>query len=99
MQSIQGRNPANGENVEVIVDNGLILAILPASSDEERWLSPGFIDLQVNDYCGQDLNSESLTPEVVIALVQQLIAGGVTTFLPMRIAEVYDMGLRSLITE
>jgi N-acetylglucosamine-6-phosphate deacetylase len=96
MQSIQGRNPANGENVEVIVDDGLIHAILPASSGEERWLSPGFIDLQVNGYCGLDLNSESLTPEVVIALAQQLIALGVTTFLPTLITAAEEQLVASL---
>jgi N-acetylglucosamine-6-phosphate deacetylase len=81
-QSIHGRNPANGEYVEVIVDNGLIGAIIPAASGEERWLSPGFIDLQINGYCGHDLNAESLEPEVVTALAQQLMTVGVTTFLP-----------------
>lgn len=82
MQSIRGRNPVTGENIEVIVEGGLIQAILPASSDEERWLSPGFVDLQINGYCGHDLNAESLTPEVVVALARQLAALGITTFLP-----------------
>jgi N-acetylglucosamine-6-phosphate deacetylase len=82
MQSIQGRNPANGENIEVIVDDGVIQSILPAASGEDRWLSPGFIDLQINGYCGYDLNAESLTPDVVIALAQRLVALGITTFLP-----------------
>lgn len=82
MQSIRGRNPATGETVEVIVEDGLIHAILPVSSDQERWLSPGFVDLQINGYCGQDLNAESLTPESVIALARQLAVLGVTTFLP-----------------
>jgi len=82
MQSIQGRNPANGENIEVIVDDGFIQSILPAASGEDRWLSPGFIDLQINGYCGYDLNAESLTPDVVIALAQRLVALGITTFLP-----------------
>lgn len=82
MQSIQGRNPANGENIEVVVDDGLIQSIAPAASGEDRWLSPGFIDLQINGYCGHDLNAESLTPDLVLALAQRLVALGVTTFLP-----------------
>ncbi|HZY73844.1 MAG TPA: amidohydrolase family protein [Edaphobacter sp.] len=82
MQSIQGRNPANGKNIEIIIDDGLIRSILPAASAEDRWLSPGFIDLQINGYRGYDLNAESLTPDVVIALARQLVAMGVTTFLP-----------------
>jgi len=82
MQSIQGRNPADGETVQVIVRDGRIREIVPSSSREERWLSPGFIDLQINGYCGYDFNSESLTPEVVVALARQLVSLGVTTFLP-----------------
>lgn len=82
MQSIRGRNPANDEDIEVIVDDGLIQSILPAASGEDRWLSPGFVDLQINGYCGYDLNAESLMPDVVIALARQLVALGVTTFLP-----------------
>lgn len=96
MQSIRGRNPATGENVEVIVDDGLIQAILPAFLDEERWLSPGFVDLQINGYCGHDLNAESLTPEVVIALARQLAVLGVTTFLPTLITAPEDRIVASL---
>lgn len=83
MRSIQGRNPASGEMIEVIVDHGVIQAIAAVSSGEEdRWLSPGFIDLQINGYCGHDFNAELLSPEVVVALAQKLAAQGVTSFLP-----------------
>ncbi|HUZ96777.1 MAG TPA: hypothetical protein VMU57_17880 [Edaphobacter sp.] len=81
-QSIQGRDVASGESLEVVVEDGIVQAIVPALTGEEWWLSPGFIDLQVNGYCGRDLNAESLTPEMVIALARQLAALGVTTFLP-----------------
>ncbi|MGI0134717.1 MAG: N-acetylglucosamine-6-phosphate deacetylase, partial [Candidatus Micrarchaeaceae archaeon] len=81
-QSIQGRDPATGETLEVSVENGLIRAISRARSTEVPWLAPGFIDLQVNGYCGYDVNAESLEPEVLIALTEQLMAVGVTTYLP-----------------
>ena len=99
MQSIQGRDLRSGEVVRVVVDNGFIQTILPASSDcsaEERWLSPGFIDLQINGYCGYDLNAESLTPDTVIALAQRLVAQGVTTFLPTLITAAEEQLLASL---
>jgi N-acetylglucosamine-6-phosphate deacetylase len=95
-QSIQGRDPVSGEVVEVCVENGLIQAIVPASSGEERWLSSGFIDLQINGYCGHDLNADSLTPEVVIALAQQLVTLGVTTFLPTLITAAEERLLTAL---
>lgn len=86
-QSIQGRDPATGETLDVSIENGLIRAIVPARSTpaesrEENWLSPGFIDLQVNGYSGYDLNAESLEPETVVALTERLVAVGVTTYLP-----------------
>lgn len=81
-QSIQGRDPATGEALDVSIENGLIREIGRARSREVPWLSPGFIDLQVNGYCGYDLNAESLEPEAVIALTEQLVAVGVTTYLP-----------------
>lgn len=80
--SIQGRDLASGEMVEIVVVNGMIAAIQSVSSGEERWLSPGFIDLQVNGYCGHDLNDAAITPDVVVALTQEMAACGVTSFLP-----------------
>ncbi len=81
-QSIQGRDPATGETLEVSIENGLIRRISRGHSREVLWLSSGFIDLQVNGYCGCDLNAGSLEPETVIALTERLVAVGVTTYLP-----------------
>ncbi|HZZ41139.1 MAG TPA: amidohydrolase family protein [Acidobacteriaceae bacterium] len=82
-QSIHGRDPGSGEFIEVLVEDGVIRSVAPAvSGEEDLWLSPGFIDLQVNGYAGCDLNAESITPEVVTALTYKLFAVGVTTFLP-----------------
>ena len=82
LTSIKGRDPASGEVVEVSFENGVIQSIVPSSESEDLWLSPGFIDLQVNGYAGCDLNAESITPDEVIALTHKLVATGVTTFLP-----------------
>lgn len=96
-QSIQGRDPATGETLDVSIENGLILAIdRAACSTEMPWLSPGFIDLQVNGYCGYDLNAESLVPEVVIALTERLVAVGVTTYLPTLITASEERLLNAL---
>lgn len=81
-QVIQGRDPATGETLNVSIEDGLVRSVGRVRSKEMPWLSPGFIDLQVNGYCGYDLNSESLEPEAVIALTERLVAVGVTTYLP-----------------
>jgi N-acetylglucosamine-6-phosphate deacetylase len=82
-ESIHGRDPLTGEFIQVVVADGVIQSIAPGpSGDEDLWLSPGFIDLQVNGYAGWDLNAESITPDLVIALMDSLFAVGVTTFIP-----------------
>ena len=96
LQSIRGRDLASGEVVEVFFEKGLIDAIVPVSAAEERWLSPGFIDLQINGFCGYDLNAASLTPEVVIALARQQVTLGVTTFLPTLITAAEERLLAAL---
>jgi N-acetylglucosamine-6-phosphate deacetylase len=106
LQSIKGRDPASGEVIEVFIENGAIQSIVPgsvgrasdgrASASEDLWLSPGFIDLQVNGYDGCDLNAESITPDGVIALTHKLAATGVTTFLPTLITAREDRIIAAL---
>jgi len=81
-QSIHGHDPLTGEFIEILVEDGVIRSITPGSAEGDLWLSPGFIDLQVNGYAGCDLNAESITPDLVIALMYRLFAVGVTTFVP-----------------
>lgn len=81
-QSIHGRNPLTGEPIGVAVEDGRIRSFLPGRAGEDLWLSPGFIDLQVNGYAGCDLNAESIAPDLVFALMYKLFAVGVITFIP-----------------
>lgn len=81
-QSITGRDPRSGEPLKISIHNGRIQAIDPGPADDPAWLSPGFVDLQVNGYHGSDLNSDIVDPDVVISLTQKMIATGVTTYLP-----------------
>jgi N-acetylglucosamine-6-phosphate deacetylase len=80
--SITGRDPSSGNVLEVILENGRIRAIIPSPVEEAPWLSPGFIDLQVNGYLGNDVNSDDVDPDVMLALTHTMLALGVTTFLP-----------------
>jgi N-acetylglucosamine-6-phosphate deacetylase len=81
-RSITGRDPSTGNVLEVIIESGRIRAIIPSPIEEAPWLSPGFIDLQVNGYLGSDANSDDVDPDVIIALTKKMLALGVTTFLP-----------------
>lgn len=79
---ITGRDPSTGEPLEITIEGGRIRGISRAAAAESAWLSPGFIDLQVNGYLGSDLNSGTIDPDVVIELTRKMISTGVTTYLP-----------------
>ncbi len=96
LKSIRGRDPASGEVMEVSFEKGVIRSIVPSSESEDLWLSPGFIDLQVNGYGGCDLNAESITLGEVIELTHKLVATGVTTFLPTLITAGEDRIIAAL---
>lgn len=51
------------------------------------YLSPGWIDIQVNGYMGVDLNSGEATPEALEFMVRKLHEVGVTRFLPTVITQ------------
>lgn len=81
-QLISGRNPQDGQSIEVVVEDGRVEAILRSRVDQEAWLSPGLIDLQVNGYQGDDVNAEGVDADVILSLTKKVIATGVTTYLP-----------------
>jgi N-acetylglucosamine-6-phosphate deacetylase len=82
MNSIKGRDPHTGRTVEIVMQDGIIIAITDIHSDDPAWLSPGLVDLQINGYQGIDFNSDNLTPDTVIQLAHHILSSGVTTFLP-----------------
>jgi len=81
-RSITGRDVLTGRPVRIAIENGRIQSVSGGPEGETAWLAAGLIDLQVNGFCGCDLNSETVDSDVVIALVDMLAATGVTTFLP-----------------
>jgi N-acetylglucosamine-6-phosphate deacetylase len=80
--SIYGQNPQDGRPIEVIVEDGRVQAIVPGRVDQESWLSPGLIDLQVNGYGGDDVNVDGVDPDAIHSLTRKMIATGITTYLP-----------------
>lgn len=81
-RSITGRDPSTGQVLEIGIADGRIQAITPSRADAVAWVSPGFIDLQVNGYLGSDVNTDTVNPDVVISLTRNMLTIGATTFLP-----------------
>ncbi len=81
-QIITGRSPEDSRPIRLTVRDGIIQSIEPAKHDDEAWLAPGLIDLQINGFGGDDLNGNVLDPETVLRLTRNVVATGVTTYLP-----------------
>jgi len=87
---IIGRRYDTSEPVAVEVRDGVIAAIGAAPPDSVGasggenlpWIAPGFVDLQVNGYGGDDFTSGALTASQVAAIGKRLDAGGVTAYCP-----------------
>jgi len=72
--------------VEVGIDGGRIvsLEIVGITSDEEaeRYLLPGFIELQLNGYKGIDFNNPATTPAEIGEAIREVRKTGVTALCP-----------------
>jgi N-acetylglucosamine-6-phosphate deacetylase len=95
-RTITGRSTSTGQPIRITVEQDRIQAIDPGPADETAWLSPGFIDLQINGYCGCDFNEELDDPDIVIALAHKVIATGTTTFFPTIITASEEKIVRAL---
>jgi len=80
--TIIGRDPGSSHTLSVKIDAGVITLIEPTDSDTDLYLSPGFVDLQVNGFAGFDMNAEHTSTDTVVGLVDALLTQGVTCFLP-----------------
>ncbi|HEY1598027.1 MAG TPA: amidohydrolase family protein [Pirellulales bacterium] len=57
-------------------------AVDNAEESSLPWVSPGFVDIQINGYGGQEFSSLDLTPQRVADIVRQHFAFGVTRVCP-----------------
>lgn len=94
--TVSGRDPRTQEPLNVQIDDGRIVAIEKSTRDERLWLIPGLVDLQVNGYCGDDLNADDLDIETIQRLARRLLRTGVTTFLPTLITAPEEKIIRNL---
>lgn len=78
-----GIHLASAEQIEVCFDN-LIQGVDPllAPGPSSVYLSPGWIDLQVNGFAGVDYNSPAATPEQIGHSIREMFRTGVSRFFP-----------------
>ena len=78
-----GTDPASGEAI-VISFGEWIDSVDPWLAPEQpaEYLSPGWIDLQVNGFAGVDYNSKTASHEEIVRSIHALFQTGVTRFFP-----------------
>src|SRR6202140_2051805 len=78
-----GIDVATGEQTEVSFGD-LITGVDPLLSNEggSVYISPGWIDLQVNGFAGVDYNSPSASHEEIARSIRAILQTGVTRFYP-----------------
>ncbi|HEX4167542.1 MAG TPA: amidohydrolase family protein [Bryobacteraceae bacterium] len=80
-KNIIGKLPATGAAVEIRFDKAILglddLIHPPPAVD---WLTPGFVDLQVNGFAGVDYNDPASPSEAIAASIETMFTTGVTRF-------------------
>jgi N-acetylglucosamine-6-phosphate deacetylase len=97
--TIHARRYDTGDAVSVELGGGVIRSIRPFSdeaSDELPWIAPGFVDLQVNGYAGQEFSSADLTVEKVAAIARRMAEFGVTRFCPTTTTAGFDVLIHAM---
>jgi N-acetylglucosamine-6-phosphate deacetylase len=96
---LRGRSCRSGEFIELTIEGARIVArhslagapapapALPKGGEDELWLAPGFIDLQINGYQGITYSHDSWTfgdtsPAGFATLAGHLAAAGTTSYCP-----------------
>ena len=69
--------------------------VLGPPDDEKPFISPGFMDIQLNGFAGVDFSNPNLSPEKAISILPPLWKTGVTTFYPTLITNSHERLLRS----
>ena len=78
------RLASSGELIEIEFDSVIqhVDSLLSPCPDDDTWIAPSFIDLQVNGFAGADFNSPATSPESIAAACAAIFSTGVARFFP-----------------
>jgi len=91
-----GYNVATREHIEIEFDSVIQHVDPVLDSSEDAWVSPGFVDLQVNGFAGVDYNSPAAPHEEIARSIRVMFSTGVTRFFPTVITGAPDRMLGAL---
>jgi len=88
------------EVVRVSIVGDRVSRVVPAShAGPLPWVAPGFVDVQVNGWRGQEFSSFDLTPELIARITRDHDPFGVTGYCPTLTTQSFDClahGLRTI---
>src|SRR5579872_834832 len=83
MAKCHGIDPATGDAVEISFSEHIeSVDPLLNAADESAFVSPGWIDLQVNGFAGVDYNSPATTHDEIARSIRAVFKTGVTRLFP-----------------
>ena len=83
----------NQQTVAVTIAADRLASIEPAEANgaDLPWLAPGFVDLQINGYGGQEFNDFELDVEKVAGLSRAIDSHGVTRYCPTTTTQSFEL--------
>ena len=99
MKIIKGCSVFTGKNITISLDQGLIKEVKELETSEKLpFISPGFIDTQVNGYKGLDYSSENFKQEDVVKMIEIMAASGTSCHFPTIVTSSRDVTTKNLKT-
>lgn len=97
MEDITGCSIITGQNIKISFHEGVIVAVKELdTSGQLPYISPGFMDTQVNGYAGLDYSSENLKQDDVIKITDMLAAAGTSCHFPTIVTNSQELILKNL---
>jgi N-acetylglucosamine-6-phosphate deacetylase len=94
---LEGRSTEDGALLRVVIEGGVVTALeRPSAGASRDWISPGWLDLQVNGFEGHDPNAVGAGPSETIGMVRALWAHGVAGVCPTICTQSEDHMLAAL---
>ena len=95
---VRGISVFNKKPIEVEIKEGFIenIILLPESNQNLPYISPGFFDIQVNGYKGNDYSIEDFSEEHLRNIITNLASSGTTQHIPTIISSPQKRILKNL---
>ena len=97
MENINGCSVFTGKKIKISIDKGVIAAVEELDTSQSLpYISPGFMDTQVNGYAGLDYSYENLVLDDVVQITRMLAAAGTSCHFPTIVTSPQELIIKNL---